>query len=147
MKLILKIGIIIIIFFAGFWIGQKQALAPTDGQTDPVLENKQRIVANLVIDFGGGRILNSNPVSMPTGASVFDLLKIAAADKNLKLEYKDYGGDLGVFVESIDQVANDPASGIYWQYWVNNEFAKIGASSYKLKGGETVAWKYVKSQM
>ena len=147
MKLPIKIIIIILIFAAGFLLGWQVALAPADGQ--PVLTNQNagEIKTDLAIDFGGGRIQNYNQIAMPEGSSVFDLLKKAAAENNLALDYKDYGGEMGVFINSIDNIKNALAGDTFWQFWINGQYSQVGASSYKLKDGDKVEWRYIKGQI
>ncbi len=155
MKLLAKIIIVIAVFFGGFYFGQNQALSPS-GNGQPVLENKGSdqppvqagldISVNLMLDFGNGQVMTYNEVKLPNDSTVFDLLKKVTAENNLKLQSKDYG-ELGVFIESINDIENEISGNRFWQYWVNNEYAKIGASSFKLDGGDMVEWKYIMGQI
>ena len=86
-------------------------------------------------------------VAIGDDSSVFEILQKIASENNIELNYKDYGGDMGVFIESINGKQNDFDSGYYWQYWVNGQYAKVGASSYELQDGDVVEWKYVEGQM
>lgn len=145
MKLLIKIIVIALVFFCGFWLGQNQALAPSGGKT--ALEQNQEAKANLIVDSGGGDLKNFSGVALIGDKTVFGLLKAVQANSGLKIGYKDYGGDLGAMIESIGGLANDPKTGTYWQFWVNGEYAKVGASSYRLKTGDIVEWKYLNSQI
>ncbi|MEM2143097.1 MAG: DUF4430 domain-containing protein, partial [Candidatus Thorarchaeota archaeon] len=49
-------------------------------------------------------------------------------------------GDL-VFVESINGIANDPAAGKWWQYWVNGQYGPIASNKYVLSDSDSVSWK------
>ncbi|MDX9893398.1 MAG: DUF4430 domain-containing protein [Patescibacteria group bacterium] len=141
MKTLAKIIIALAIFVAGFYLGTQQALSPSNGYNEAV----QSQTVNLMIDFGTDRIVTYAATEFAQG-SVFDLLKQAAQANNFEIGYQDYGGDLGVFLESIDGVANDSRSGRYWQYWVNNVYAQVGLSNYQLKPGDVVTWKYLTNQ-
>lgn len=146
MRIIAKIIVVIAIFAAGFFIGQYEALSPSDGHiASNVLEAPQDITVNLMLDYGDGDVKSFNGILLPFNASVFDLLKKAATDNNFNLEYKDYGGDLGVLVQAIGSKAGNAKTNMFWEYWVNDTHADIGASGYKLKNGDIVEWKYLKN--
>lgn len=74
--------------------------------------------------------------------SVADLLAHAAREKLLSLETKDYGGSLGIFVEGINGVRSDPRQQRYWTLYVNGERSPVGASSARVRPGDTVRWSY-----
>ena len=112
---------------------------------DKSQESNQEIAAILKIDFGNGKISNYDGVKLKEEKTVFDLLKKVAVENNLELSFKEYPGS-GVFIESIDRMVNDAKNNKWWQYWVNEEYATVGASNYQLKNGDLVEWKYVKGQ-
>lgn len=70
--------------------------------------------------------------------TAFDLLLLAKKNDKITLETKQY--DFGVFVESIDGVAN--SADFVWIYYVNNQSANVGADSHQLKNGDVVEWRY-----
>lgn len=74
--------------------------------------------------------------------TVADLLIQAQREQGLQLEVKDFGGSLGIFVEAINGVRNDTARKLYWSLYVNGAFSQLGASSIKVRPGNTVTWKY-----
>lgn len=147
MKLLIKIVVIVLIFAAGFLAGWQVALAPGNGHEVLVNQNTGEIKADLALDFGGGRVENYNQIALTGGSSVFDLLKKAGTENNLVLDYKDYGGDMGVFITAIGNVYNVLSGDKFWQFWVNGQYSHVGASSYKLKNGDKVEWKYLKGQI
>ena len=147
MKLIAKIIIVGAIFFAGFYFGQQQAWSPSNGGF--LLNNREpaaEIQARLTIAAGDSEPLIFDNITLANKATAFDLLKKVTEENNIELGYKDYGGELGVLVESIDGVKNDTGANTYWQYWVNGEFAQVGASSYVLADGDKVEWRYATSE-
>lgn len=145
MKTFAKIIIIIAVFFSGFYVGRYYALtpvgslnsAPAQSENKDAVENK----ADLKIDFGNGDVNEFSGVAIKENETVFYLLKKTTEKNNIGLKYKDYGGDMGVLVESIDGAANDYKANKYWQFWVNGEYSNIGASGYKLKNGDKVEWR------
>ncbi len=142
-KIIAKIIIALAIFGAGFYIGSQNLLIPPPIEIQDALT---RSSANVMLDFGNGEIKTYNDVTFAEGDTVFGLLQKVTSQNNLALEYKDYGGELGVLVESIGEVKNNLEQNGFWQYWVNNNYAQVGPSSYQLAAGDIVMWKYVKGQ-
>ena len=65
---------------------------------------------------------------------------------DMEFSYTDYGGDLGVFIESINSVGNDTEGNKWWQYWVNDKHAEIGVSSYLVQPEDVVEFKFIESQ-
>lgn len=148
MKLLAKIIIAVAIFIAGFYVGGQQALSPSNGgsvNTNQVAPQDQQIKVNLMLDFGNGQVKTYNQVALPKDSTVFDLLKKVTAENSFNLNSKDYGGELGVFIQGIGGVSNSRDK--FWQYWINNEYSQVGASSYQLKNGDLVEWKYIKGQI
>jgi len=143
MKISLKILIsIIAVLIAGFFLSQyliEIKTPPTE------VEIEEKIETSLLLNFGKENIKNFETVKLKEGKTVFDLLKKVTEENNLEFSYKEYP-DLGVFIESIDNFKNDPEKNLWWQYWVNGEFGKVGVSNYQLKNGDLVEWKYIESQ-
>lgn len=74
--------------------------------------------------------------------TVADLLLRASAEEGLALETKDYGPPLGLFIESLNGVRNDPARQRYWHLFINDALSPLGASSARVSPGDTVTWRY-----
>jgi len=148
MKTILKISILVVILAAAIFLEHnlvnlsKTANYPA---TDGFQEANQEIKVALKVDFGDGNINNYDGIKLGEEKTVFDLLKKVTGENNLELSFKEYPGS-GVFIESIDRAANDAKNNKWWQYWVNGEYAKIGASDFQLKNGDFIEWKYIEGQ-
>lgn len=149
MKILAKIIIVVAIFFVGFYIGQQQATAPGlfNNQLETLEQSQEQIKVSLMLDFGNGEIKTFDNVQAKKGSSVFELLEKITSENEVELQYKDYGGDLGVFIESIGGAISDFEADRYWQFWVNNEYAQVGASNHELSDGDVVEWKYAKGQL
>ena len=143
MKIISKIIIITAVFLVGLYIGQQYIAAP-EVLSDQLEDNKAMV--SLMLDFGNGEIMVFNDLLTKEKTSVFDILEKQATENNLELKYKDYGGGLGVMVESINGIVNNAEPDHFWQYWVNNSYAKVGASNYYLENGDVIEWKYINGQ-
>ena len=149
MKTILKISILVVILAAAIFlehnlVNLSKTANPSTG--DKLEEANQEIAVTLRIDFDNGNIKNYNGVKLGEEKTVFDLLKKVTGENNLELSFKEYPGS-GVFIESIDRAANDAKNNKWWQYWVNGEYAKMGASDFQLKNGDFIEWKYIEGQI
>ena len=149
MRTSIKIFILFIFLAIGWFLIQNSVNLPKIGQPSVIIEEKQEIqpeiVVSLRLDLGERNIKTFNNIQLGEEKTVFALLKKVTQENNLELSFKEYP-DLGVFIESIDKMTNDPKNNKWWQYWVNGEYGQVGASLYKLKNGDIVEWKYIGSQ-
>ncbi len=74
------------------------------------------------------------------GDSVYSVMQKIENNKtnNFVFTSKSYSG-LGEFINSINGVSG--TAGHYWVYFVNNEEASVGVSTYVLHTGDTITWK------
>lgn len=113
----------------------------------PINQNQnQTEKASLMVDYGNGKVETYNDIVVKSGETVFDVLKKATENRKVDLKYKDYGGDLGIFVESIGGIGKDPFGKKWWQYWVNNKYSQVGASTYKVVSGDIIEFKFTEGQ-
>lgn len=76
-----------------------------------------------------------------TGTStVFSLLQDISQKENIALDFQVYR-EMGVFVKSIDEVANGQNNN-YWQYWVNGSLGEVAADKKAVKAGDRIEWKF-----
>lgn len=85
-------------------------------------------------------------VSPVDGMTAADALLAAHAAGRLTADVKDFGGELGIFVEALNGLANDPPSNQYWLLYINGVKSAVGASSALVRAGDTVTWKYEKAE-
>lgn len=135
--------VLIAIFLFGFSTASRTGTNVNQNGTQ-ITERKSE--ASLMIDFGNGTLKTYKDIAVTSTTTAFHALKEAIDSDNTKLEYKDYGGDLGVFVESIAGVGKDPQSRKWWQYWVNNNYSQMGVSSYEINPGDVIEFKYIEGQ-
>ena len=144
MKYLVRIILVITIFTVGFYFGfgYKEKINLSDSQERKIEEKNENL--SLMLDFGDGMVKTFNDVSVFKSLSVFELLEKVSEDNNFELKYKDT--EMGVFIESIDGIQNDFKTNKFWQFWVNNNYSKVGASDYILKGGEIIEWKFLNNK-
>lgn len=92
-----------------------------------------------------GVILPETEYSIDKDESVYSVLKRAARDNNLQLEYQGTDENvLGtVYIEGINYIYEfscGPESG--WIYKINGDYAGKGCDSYKLDAGDKIEWIY-----
>ena len=143
--LIFGVGLILGVVSSSFFFQRTIDKRIQDLENSFQREEKE-ITASLMIDFSDGRIIVCNNQKLAQDQSVFDLLKICSQNSKNPFELKyEIHPEWGAFVKRIGDKENGQ-EGKYWQYWVNNEYAKVGASSFRLKNGDIVEWKFIKSQ-
>ena len=80
------------------------------------------------------------------GETVWQIMQKALAEKGISLEYEEYDGGLGVLITKIGNKKNGD-EGKYWQYFVNGEYANMGASNYIVKNGDIIEWKFTNGKL
>lgn len=132
-----KILILAIGLFFGALIGRSELAPPS--LTTPQGELEIR----MMVDDGDGSI-DVYREDREEGESLFSFMKRLEEKTDLKLTYEEFEG-LGVLISQIGKKKNGEEEK-YWQYWINNEHAKVGADSYLLQGGENIEWKFAIQQ-
>lgn len=137
LKVSLLVAGLIVLGFASalFFAGNDQA----DVAYDSPAADSAVATARLTIDFGGGGIKNFE--IKPRGENLFVLTKNKLSEEGIDVAYKTYKG-LGDLIIKISNKKS--GGGKYWQYWVNGDYAQVGASSYVPKSGDVIEWKFAK---
>lgn len=91
----------------------------------------------LTINFGAEK--KTARVEFKEGTTVFDILQAGTKKLGLALATQNYS--IGVFISNIGDKKNGQENN-YWTYYVNGEFAQVGADKYKLKAGDRVEWRF-----
>lgn len=133
-SIISKLVILALVFYAGFVIG-------TDRAEKRISEERilQEGEVSLSLDFGDGRVEEFPSIGISGDENVFDVLLLSGAE----VEYQDFGGDMGIFIETIEGVGQRPEDkGKWWQFWVNGEYAQVGASSHKINPGDEIMFRF-----
>ncbi|MBI2327683.1 DUF4430 domain-containing protein [Candidatus Curtissbacteria bacterium] len=98
----------------------------------PQIEEVKIIDIPIKIDYGKENQSETKIAKVEENSSAWEALKTAAGEQNI--EYKDYGGELGIFISAINQVK--PTGNKFWLFKVNGEGASVGVSSYKVQNGD-----------
>jgi hypothetical protein len=127
-SLVLVVGL-----FLGFIWGQSTQIATPAATPNGAF--------SLMIDSGDGEITTYPDVSLAKDRNLFNLMRKAIQEDNKMFEYEEYR-DLGILITKIGDKKNGTGNR-YWQYWVNNRFAPVAASSYVVQDGDIIEWKFI----
>lgn len=137
------VGLAILIgLFAVFYPApQKEEVMPVQ---DVAQAAPKAATVSVIIDTG--EAMQKFPaVPYQDGMTVFGALQALASSSSIQLSTKDYGGEMGVFIESINGVGPGDKTK-WWQFWVNNEYSIVGASAYMLRAGDEVVFEFLAEQ-
>ncbi|NYT03929.1 MAG: DUF4430 domain-containing protein [Candidatus Methanofastidiosa archaeon] len=110
--------------------------APATSDSTTTTENKDSVNVYIAADFGSGYTKEWKEVKVPKDSTIFDAMKASG----MKFDYNIQS--LGVFVTSIEGLAENRSTGKYWQYWINGDYSQLGISNIKVANGMKVEWKY-----
>ena len=99
------------------------------------------VTATVYIDFGDGEILPFEITTVNATAYGFLLEAANLADFAVKTTY--YGEYDSIFVDSIGSYVGGEDDR-YWQYYINGEYAVLGADKIILKNGDILEWRFEK---
>ncbi len=92
--------------------------------------------------INAGRKAGNYVTNYISGENAFELLKrITKGD----IEYTDWGGDLGIFVDCIGGVCRTKGYEYFWSLYINGRLSEVGASGYITKPDDIIEWKYVEA--
>lgn len=90
-----------------------------------------------------GWILKETQVSFKGGETAFDVLKQVCGRQGIHMASRYTPLYKSHYVEGINQIYEfDCGKNSGWMYSVNGTYPNYGASSYKLKDGDKVEWRY-----
>lgn len=133
-KLLFPLIILIFIFLFTF-IATERFTKVSSPAPSPQIEQLKYIDVPITINYQEeGKSNEAKIASVKEDTTAWEATKKAIGEENL--EYKDYGGDLGIFISAINNVK--PTGNKFWLFKVNGQGADIGVSSYKLKQGDQI---------
>jgi len=100
--------------------------------------------ASVMLDYGDGDVATYGDLTVGGNENLMQLMQDVTGDNHITFLYKDYSG-LGALITQIGGKKNGDGSR-YWQYWVNNKMAAVGASSYIVQPGDVIEWKFAPSK-
>lgn len=98
----------------------------SSGEDQELAEDEVRLT--ITIDEGN-QYVSEEIVQIEEGDILLDVMKDAF-----------YVEEDSGFITSIERVSDDEDEGKYWMYFVDGEFAAVGAGEYELNGGEEITF-------
>lgn len=128
-------AIVAIVFFGGYYAVNNSS-QQSDTATETTSTEQVQSQVEVTIDYAGEEEKETEvkTVKFDEGDTAWDALKSAVEIDNI--EYQDYGGDLGIFVQSINDAK--PTGNKFWLFKVNGKGADVGISSYKVQDGDKI---------
>ncbi|MDO9537205.1 MAG: DUF4430 domain-containing protein [Thermoplasmata archaeon] len=121
------------------------AFMKSDGPSGIV--DKSGISITVRIDYGNGTVAEE----IVTTSNYTALGALEAMVGHGNLDMTDHGG-LGILVNGINGVSTgstvegiEDTSNYYWFWYVNDDFAYVGASQYVLQDGDVMEWRFEES--
>ncbi|KYC50676.1 MAG: hypothetical protein AMQ22_01422 [Candidatus Methanofastidiosum methylothiophilum] len=113
--------------------------APAISVSTATTEDRNNVTVNITADFGNSYTKEWKSVKVPKDSTIFDAMKTSG----MKFDYNIQS--LGVFVTSIEGLAENRSTGRYWQYWINEDYSQLGISNIKVADGMIIEWRYTDS--
>lgn len=136
---------------------QDSAVVSADGEAkaQPVKAESQDVAATCSVigtDAKGAQQTwaAAQRITLREGSTAADLSEQLFKQAGLKADYNpngSWGWALNSITSPFDSgrtLAYDPATGAYWQLFVNGSASEVGAGGYTLKDGDSVVWCYSK---
>jgi len=80
-------------------------------------------------------------IAIVENETVYQVMLRLKQEQSLVFEVKDYSG-VGVFVESINNLASNSRENKFWMYYLNGKTANTGISLTKLHYNDLITWHY-----
>lgn len=134
--------LLVVVVAVGGWMRVSKNNNEDAGVTNTVISAN----ANEQVGDAVSLTINNGSATLTYGVKVegevvaINLLKQAGTDQGFAVGVKSY--DFGDMVEEIGGVKNDQATKTYWSFKVNGVFSNEGASTAKVKAGDSVEWIY-----
>ena len=82
-------------------------------------------------------------ISVKRNSSVYDAMVKVQETLDLRFDGSEFL-ELGFLIEEINGLRQNPRTGQYWIYYVNDKKANVGISAYILQKNDVILWKYQK---
>ena len=136
--IIIGVLLVALLGFAGYYYQSGMPVISTDYTSVPAATAPTNNSFTLVLDLSSGT--KSFAKNFTEDENLYDALRAATLEEGIAMTSKEYPG-IGYLVESIGTDKNG-TGGKYWQFWVNDEYAAVGASDYKINPGDIIEWKF-----
>lgn len=119
---------------------EPEVVHPTPEEPKKVAEPQPTSIS-VKLTIQGPGISKSGKIPVEPGSTVLQVLKKGSNQLDFSLKTSQHSS-LGVFVEGIAGVTNNPKTNSYWLYYVNGQFASRGVSLQTVQEGDIITWVY-----
>jgi hypothetical protein len=139
-KIAYLVIVVAIIWFGWSWIGSSDQ---TQESTDQNIEQSENTQDQVTISIATDDTSTPAVFGLDYTAekNLFIYLQLLEARGDITMQYKDYGGEMGVFIQKINN-AGDDGSNKWWQYWINGKYANVGVSGYMPAKNDSIEFRY-----
>lgn len=136
----------VVLFAAGWMFSQAGVKPVANAPATPAVVETQASDASILLDDGQEKIITLPAIKVEPNDTVLSVLqRLDAEREDVAMATQSFTG-LGSLVTSINNVKNG-GSDKYWQYWINNQYAQVGADQQAVKGGDVIMWKFTGSKV
>ena len=103
-----------------------------------------QVRGQIIINFAGAPSQRQNvsaAFAVPPETKAWEAIKGALGDGNISS--RDFGGSLGIFITGFYGVQAE--GNHYWQLYINGQPSQAGVSSYIVKDGDIIEFRYASS--
>jgi hypothetical protein len=129
-----KLSLIFLLAFTLTGVG----CAKAPEATQPSIVPAQSVTSTLTLQVDD----KSYSVPFSENLTVYDLMIDIKDNQDLTFDGKDYGPDMGFFIESINGIKGDTENNLYWVFYLNDKKAEAGFSATNLNPNDIITWKY-----
>jgi hypothetical protein len=137
---VIAIPLVLGLFF-GFLFGNNYAIHKSPIEEIRANNATSSQTASVMLDFGDGDIRTYTDIPIYESETLFKLIERLFSENGLRFEFEEYEGFGKLITQIGDKKGGDENR--YWQYWVNNRYAEVGADVYTVKSGDVIEWKFV----
>ena len=117
-------------------------------KTNLVLQNPKELGVeeqineiSVTLKINNGQNEESFEHNIQEGKTAFDLMKELQSNGSIEFVYEE--SNVGVFVNSINNIENNIKDNIFWMFYVNDKMAGVGIGAYDLQNKDVIEWKYI----
>lgn len=136
----------VVLFAAGWMFSQAGVKPAANAPTAPAVVAAQVSDASVLLDDGQDKIITLPAIKVEPNDTVLSVLqRLDTEREDVAIATQSFTG-LGSLVTSINDIKNGGGDK-YWQYWINNQYAQVGADQQAVKAGDVIMWKFTSAKV
>lgn len=119
-----------------------ERVLPTAAQEQKIPREEAESETQVLLLVRSGTGSETYEVPLSSSVTVADLMRRAAVEEGLAMEFDDYGGSMGLLITALNGLTNGDKPNHYWYFYVNGTLAEVGVSTFWIKPGDAVEWRF-----